>query len=233
MEDYLKAIYSLQTEDELVSTTSLASALDCTPASVTNMLQKLAELRLVNYTPYQGVRLAENGYRVALEVIRHHRLIELYLLQVLGFSWDTVHAEAERLEHVISEEFEDRIDAALGHPTIDPHGHPIPTKEGHLPSERVAPLSMVESGECVEVRQVSDRDPQTLRYLAGIGLFPEVRLRVLDRTTTGQIEIRIKGDDHRIAEDIAELVYVTALPPEEPRPDAGIPVADSEMNATK
>ncbi len=130
MEDYLKAIYSLQTDDELVSTTSLASALDCSPASVTNMLQKLADLGFVSYTRYQGVRLAENGSRVALEVIRHHRLIELYLLQVLGFSWDAVHAEAERLEHVISEEFEERIDAALGHPTIDPHGHPIPTKEG-------------------------------------------------------------------------------------------------------
>ncbi len=210
MEDYLKAIYTLQTDDELVSTTSLAAAMDCSPASVTNMLQKLSDLELVDYIPYQGVRLAENGCKIALEVIRHHRLIELYLMQVLGFGWDTVHAEADRLEHVISEEFEDRIDAALGHPTIDPHGHPIPTKEGHLTSEQISPLSKVRPGECVEVRQVSDRDPQTLRYLANIGLVPDVRLRVLDRSEPGQIGIRIEGDDHRITEGVARLVYVAS-----------------------
>lgn len=215
MEDYLKAIHSLQSQqDDLVSTTGLAAAMNCSPASVTNMLQKLSDLGLVDYVPYQGVRLAEEGCRIALEVIRHHRLIELYLMQVLGFGWDTVHAEADRLEHVISEEFEDRIDAALGHPTIDPHGHPIPTKEGHLASERVAPLSKVGTGECVEVRQVSDRDPQTLRYLAGIGIVPDVRLHVLDRSEPGQIGIRIEGDHHRIADRVAGLIYVASLTPE-------------------
>ena len=130
MEDYLKAIYQLAGSKSKVSTTRLAQHLTYSPASVTSMVQKLSQMKLLSYRPYQGVRLTAAGSKVALEVIRHHRLIELYLLQVLGYSWDKVHAEADRLEHVISEEFEERIDEALGFPTTDPHGDPIPTKDG-------------------------------------------------------------------------------------------------------
>ena len=132
MEDYLKVIYQFTSDKDKVSTSNLAQQMDCSPASVTNMLQKLAELKLVEYEPYQGVTLTPAGSKVALEILRHHRLIELYLADVLGYSWDKVHAEAEQLEHVISEEFEEKIDRALGHPTIDPHGDPIPTKEGKI-----------------------------------------------------------------------------------------------------
>ena len=135
MEDYLKAIYELssQAPSSRVSTSQLAEHMSCTPASVTNMLQKLSSLLLVRYVPYRGVTLTEAGERIALEVLRHHRLIELYLAEILGYSWDQVHDEADQLEHVISEEFEDRIDAALGYPARDPHGAPIPTKDGQIP----------------------------------------------------------------------------------------------------
>ena len=129
MEDYLKAIYQSASEVERVSTTRLAEKMSCSAASVTNMLQKLSELKLVSYEPYQGVILSPSGEKVALEIVRHHRLIELYLAEVLGYSWDKVHAEAEELEHVISEEFEEKIDQALGYPTTDPHGDPIPTRD--------------------------------------------------------------------------------------------------------
>ena len=154
MEDYLKAIYELSRGEERVSTSRVAERLECTPASVTNMLQKLSSLNLVEYARYRGVKLTSAGTKVALEVLRHHRLIELYLSEVLGYSWDKVHAEADRLEHVISEEFEDRIDEALGFPAKDPHGDPIPTKDyyrlyaafaGTQMAERPAPFLPVEN----------------------------------------------------------------------------------------
>lgn len=212
MEDYLKAIYQLGRFSEKVSTSALAAEMNCSPASVTNMLQKLSELKLVVYTPYRGVTLTPAGNKIALEVIRHHRLIELYLAEVLGYSWDKVHAEAERLEHVISEEFEDRIDAALGYPTQDPHGDPIPTKDGEVPSEVFETLWEIPSGETVQVRRVSDRNPEVLRYLASIGIRPEVRLVVKERAPfNGPVHVEMGSDEHSLSEELARQIYVSTV----------------------
>jgi DtxR family Mn-dependent transcriptional regulator len=179
VEDYLKAIYSLELELGKVTTTTLAEWLGVMPGSVTGMLKKLAGMGVVTYEPYRGVALTEEGRRVALEVIRHHRLVELYLTQVLGVPWDQVHDEAEKWEHVISEDIEERIDQFLGHPTADPHGAPIPARDGTVkPAPRV-PLATLAPGQSATVVEVSDRDPSLLRYAASLGLFPGVALRVV------------------------------------------------------
>lgn len=208
-EDYLKAIYQLASDGQKVSTSRLAEQIRCSAASVTNMLQKLSEMKLVKYTPYQGVTLTRAGCKIALEVIRHHRLIELYLAQVLGYSWDKVHAEAEELEHVISEEFEERIDLALGHPTIDPHGHPIPTKDGRIDLPQSRPLWEMSGGEWVRVQRVNDRDPEALRYLASIGVFPDVEFSVLKKAPfNGPIHISIDDSEHSLSEELARQIFV-------------------------
>lgn len=209
MEDYLKTIYQLDTCGGKVATSQLAQQMSCSAASVTNMLQKLSELKLVRYTPYQGVTLTEAGRKVALEVIRHHRLLETYLQEVLGYSWDKVHDEAEELEHVISEEFEDRIDKALGHPTRDPHGHPIPSKEGLVPTESFESLWDVADGRKVRVGLVSDRDPEVLRYLASIGIYPRVKISVVKKAPfNGPLRVQINETDHNLSEELARQIYV-------------------------
>lgn len=212
MEDYLKAIYLLAGDGEKVSTSRLAQRMSCSAASVTNMVQKLSELKLVRYRPYQGVKLTQAGRKVALEVVRHHRLLELYLAEVLGYTWDKVHDEAEELEHVISEEFEERIDAALGFPTRDPHGHPIPSKDGLLPADSNRCLWEVPGGEQVRVSRVSDQDPEALRYLASIGVYPEVRLHVIEKAPfNGPVEVRIDQARHSLSEELARKIFVTAV----------------------
>ena len=209
MEDYLKAIYQLTFTGQKVSTSQLAEKLECTAASVTNMLQKLSELKLVQYAPYQGVKLTSAGSKIALEVIRHHRLIELYLAEMLGFSWDKVHAEADKLEHVISEEFEEKIDEALGHPTRDPHGDPIPTKEGDVGQEDFDSLWEAQEGQKVTVRRVSDTDPEVLRYLASIGIYPKVTISLLKRDPFGgPLHIRIGSNQQTLSEELARQIYV-------------------------
>lgn len=209
MEDYLKAIYQLALNEDRVTTSGLAQRMQCSPASVTNMLQKLSQLKLVEYAPYQGVRLTPAGSRIALEVIRHHRLIELYLMEVLGYSWDQVHAEAEELEHVISEEFEERIDRALGYPTTDPHGDPIPTKDGRVNRQSSRSLWETSGEENVRIQRVSDRDPEALRYLASIGIFPEVEVRVLRKAPfNGPIEVAINETEHSLSEELARQIFV-------------------------
>ncbi len=211
MEDYLKAIYQSAGDDGKVSTSNLAQQMNCSPASVTNMLQKLSELKLVEYEPYQGVTLTLTGRNIALEILRHHRLIELYLADVLGYSWDKVHAEAEQLEHVISEEFEERIDQALGHPTIDPHGDPIPTKEGKITVPPLQPLWETPGGEKVKVCRVSDRDPEVLRYLATIGIFPDVEINVLKKSPfNGPIHVKINDSEHSLSEELANQIFVVS-----------------------
>lgn len=147
IEDYLKAIYVLQSEGESASTTNIAKALDVSSASVTNMLKRLAKMNLLEHESYKGAKLTPAGVKIALEVLRHHRLLELYLKEVMGYSWDEVHDEAENLEHHISEQFEDRIAELLNHPTHDPHGDPIPSKEGVMPE--MANLSILEADEKV------------------------------------------------------------------------------------
>lgn len=209
MEDYLKAIYLCSTDGQKVSTSTLAQRMHCSAASVTNMIQKLSELKLVSYRPYQGVLLSGAGEKVALEVIRHHRLIELYLADVLGYSWDKVHEEADKLEHVISEEFEDRIDQALGHPTRDPHGDPIPSKDGEV--EQVSRMALWDSrpGQRVKVERVSDRDPSVLRYLASIGIFPQVELDVLKKAPfNGPVHVRLDEEEHGLSEQLARQIFV-------------------------
>ena len=209
MEDYLKAIYLCSTDGRKVSTSALAAQMQCSAASVTNMIQKLSEMKLVSYQPYQGVRLSSAGEKVALEVLRHHRLIELYLAEVLGYSWDKVHEEADKLEHVISEEFEDRIDKALGHPTRDPHGDPIPSKDGEVEQVSHQLLWDAEPGQRVKVERVSDRDANVLRYLATIGIFPQVELDILTKAPfDGPVQVRLEDEEHGLSEQLARQIFV-------------------------
>src|SRR5881227_2903084 len=166
IEDYAKAIYALERRaGESVSTNALADRLRVTPGSASGMVKRLAELGLVEHEPYRGVQLTEDGRRVALEVIRHHRLLELYLVQSLGVPWDRVHEEAEVLEHVLSEELEEQIAAALGDPTHDPHGDPIPTRELKIEERQTTSLQSLCPGDKGRFTRVSDSDPEMLRFL--------------------------------------------------------------------
>src|SRR5207245_559616 len=172
MQDYLKAIFKLQQDRSAVSTSEIAARMHVSAASATSMVKRLARLRLVAHTPYHGFALTPAGERVALETIRHHRLLELYLSQYLGVSLDKVDGEAERLEHVLSEDVEARIAATLGNPTHDPHGDPIPAKDGTLHDVRHPTLQHLPVGEAGVVDRVSDRSPDLLRRLARLGVLP-------------------------------------------------------------
>jgi DtxR family Mn-dependent transcriptional regulator len=179
-QDYLKHIFDLTEGGQSASTNDLATRLGVKPASVTGMVQKLAsaEPPLVDYQKHQGVKLTPEGEQAALEVLRHHRLLESWLVQSLGYSWDEVHEEACRLEHVISEDFEARIDAALGHPARDPHGDPIPTAELVMPSDEALPLSSLRPTQQAVILRVNQKDPAFLRYLEEHGLVPGAQLEV-------------------------------------------------------
>lgn len=208
IEDYLKAIYSLQQQDGSASTSLLGERKGSKPGSVTGMIKKLAEMNLVVHTPYQGVQLTEAGEKIALEVIRHHRLIELYLVEALGYTWDEVHEEAERLEHHISEKLEARIAARLGHPTADPHGDPIPSLEGELPSSGTTSLADLPVPARARVVRVGDQNAERLRYLADLGLKPGVAIEVVDSAPfDGPVSIRIdeavRAIDRRMARSIS------------------------------
>lgn len=174
IQDYLKHIYELTENGESASTNALAKKLKISAPSVTGMIQKLASAKpaLVEYQKHQGVTLTKEGRRAALEVIRHHRLLEAWLVQTLGYSWDEVHEEAERLEHVISEDFEKRIAAAMGHPVRDPHGEPIPTADLKMPSDDSTPLSALRPNQTATVKRVNAADKDLLRYLDELGLVP-------------------------------------------------------------
>lgn len=173
VEDYLKIIYKLKKSGEKpdrVTTSLIAERMGVAAASVTNMVKRLADMKLLKHTPYRGVELTRAGEEKAIEIIRHHRLLELYLSRALGYPWDEVHAEADRLEHVISEEFEQRIDQILGHPTTDPHGEPIPTKQGKIRKSAYSRLSELEPGQPAVIRCVSDCSAEMLRYMDQLGL---------------------------------------------------------------
>jgi DtxR family Mn-dependent transcriptional regulator len=174
IQDYLKHIYELTERGETASTTALALQLNVKPASVTGMVQKLASSKpaLVEYQKHQGVTLTRAGRKAALEVIRHHRLIETWLVQTLGYSWDEVHKEAEQLEHVISEDFEARIAAALGYPERDPHGELIPTEDLTMPQDNSTPLSSLRQNQAATIQQVNAADTNLLRHLEDLGLIP-------------------------------------------------------------
>jgi len=209
MEDYLKAIYELG--EEGVTTQALADALKISPASVTGMLKKLAALKLVAYTRYQGAGLTPAGRQVALEVVRHHRLIETYLAQALGYGWHEVHDEAERLEHHISEAFEERIAELLGHPTHDPHGDPIPQRDGSIPDRPGQPLSEVAVGATIEIVRITKQEREVLRYLAEHNLRPGTVATVLAREPfAGPVLLQCEQGAVSLSSLLAEAVIVTA-----------------------
>ena len=213
VEDYLKSIYKLQhggAEKERVTTSVIADRMQVAAASATSMIKKLAEMHLLVYTPYQGVELTDAGERIALETIRHHRLIELYLAQALGYPWDQIDAEADRLEHAISEEFEDRIDKALGYPTIGAHGEPIPTKQGQIEDREYARLSELETGQPAIIRRVSDRNPEMLRYMEEIGLQLGTRVEVREKAPfSGPLQLKINADKVKsLGLEVANNIFV-------------------------
>ncbi len=226
VEDYLKTIYLLrqgQPNDTPVATSEIAERLGLTSATVTSMIQKLAqpELELLQYTPYQGVRLTPQGEKIALRVVRRHRLLELYLAERLGLGWDQVHEEAERLEHHISATLEERIADALGNPVVDPHGHPIPTADGEVINQMGTRLAALPPGEEAVILSVNDDDPELLRHMAARGMFPGVRLVVLEREPFGgSLHVRVgpahDAHDYTLGLAAAERVQVTAPPPAAP-----------------
>ena len=219
IEDYLKAIYQIQEEHdgEPVSTTRLAAHLGVASASVTGMLKRLSssEPKLVDYERYGGVTLTAEGLKSALEIIRHHRLLECYLSQMLGYSWDEVHAEAERLEHVISEDMEDRLAKALGNPLTDPHGDPIPDRDGNLHQPDYPSLADMPEGQPVEIRRVVGQEPELLRYLSEVGMVLTARVRIEYKAPfNGPVSLRIINSPAPVlalGREIAEKILVLPL----------------------
>jgi DtxR family Mn-dependent transcriptional regulator len=209
VQDYAKAIYTLEARDGTASTNDLAALLGVRPASVSGMLRKLAELGLVEHERYRGVRLTERGRRVALEVIRHHRLLELFLVESLGMTWDEVHAEAEVLEHALSEELEELIAAKLGDPTVDPHGDPIPSRELKVAETQAPALAELEPGEVATFVRISDSDPEMLRFLGGRGIVPGTKLEVVERQPfDGPVFVRVGKELHPLGATLARAMHV-------------------------
>jgi DtxR family Mn-dependent transcriptional regulator len=210
VEDYAKAIYALAARTgEPVTTTALAARLGVSPGSVTAMLKRMGEMKLVRHEPYHGVGLTPAGEKVALEVIRHHRLIESYLTEALGMPWDRVHDEAEVLEHYISEELERRISDALGDPSRDPHGDPIPSAELDLADEETVSLADLSPGRGATFTRVSDSDPAMLRYLAERGIRPGARLRVTgEQPFGGPLLVEVDGREHALGGGLADRMRV-------------------------
>lgn len=214
VEDYLKAIYDLERAGGVGSTTDIAARLDVAPASVSGMVQRLADQGLLHYARYKGVTLTAAGRKAALQTIRRHRVIESYLALVLGYPWDRVHDEAERLEHAASDELVERMAHAIGDPTTDPHGAPIPTRDGQVVESLRQPLATCDDGARVTVAGVSDRDADALRALGGLGLVPGTRLTVVaHRSVAGAVQVTIHGDaapdrECQVPVALAALVYV-------------------------
>ncbi len=211
IQDYLKSIYELTENGEVASTNALSKKLKISAPSVTGMIQKLASAKpaLVEYQKHQGVTLTKEGRKAALEVIRHHRLLEAWLVQTLGYSWDEVHEEAERLEHVISEDFERRIAAAMGHPVRDPHGELIPTADLKMPSDELTPLSALRPNQSATIKRVKASDPELLRYLEGLGLIPGTRIEVVDYSPFDHnLTIKVGRKTFVLGLNITSKVYV-------------------------
>jgi DtxR family Mn-dependent transcriptional regulator len=209
LEDYLKVIYVLEADGEKATTTAIAQALDVSNASVTNMLKKLAGMNLIVHESYKGAELSPAGKKVALEILRHHRLLELYLKEVMGYSWDEVHDEAEKLEHHISEQFEDRIAELLNHPTHDPHGDPIPTKDGVMPEKATLALNEADINTLYMVGRVRDQNPELLRYLEQQGVLPGVELTIIEKAPfDGPINLKIEGKLISLGFTIAQNIFL-------------------------
>jgi len=215
VEDYLKAVYSLTEREESASTSALAEALNVQPASVTGMVKRLAECGYLEHARYHGAKLTESGSREALRIIRRHRILETYLCTHLGYSWDDVHQEAERLEHAASDALIDRMAAILEHPSHDPHGAPIPTPSGEIERFESVTLNEVALGLAVQIRSVPDEDPARLRYLETLGLVPGARITVRERApfdgpTTVSVEARVNAEV--IGSDLADGIFVAPVP---------------------
>jgi DtxR family Mn-dependent transcriptional regulator len=209
MEDYLKALYRLQRDtEESVTTSALADALDVTAPTASSMLDTLEERDLVEREKYQGTKLTRDGETVALEVVRHHRLLETYLTEHLGFDWAQVHDEADRLEHHISEEFERRVAAALDDPEVDPHGDPIPGESLEPLEEDSDALGAHDPGDEVVVERVSDRDPEELAYLSEHGIRPGERLEIIDIAPIGMMTVAVTDEEVTLPDRITELIFV-------------------------
>ena len=211
-EDYLKAIYELELAGGAASTNDIAQRLSFAPASVTGMIRRLAEHGLLAYERYRGVTLTSAGRKVALRTLRRHRIIESYLVETLGYRWDNVHDEAERLEHAASEELIDKMAAAIGEPVVDPHGAPIPTREGVVDETQYCSLADLGPGHRVGVVRVSDDDPEVLRYLASIGIMPGVTIAVLAcEPFDGPITLSIASERISIGAPLAAKVMVDMI----------------------
>lgn len=210
-EDYLKAVYEIGRTGDAVATTDLAHQLGLAAASISGMARRLADAGLLTHEPYHGVRLTLAGRRTALRTIRRHRVIEAYLVRALGYSWDEVHPEAERLEHSASDELVDRMAASIGEPTTDPHGAPIPTRDGVVDDAPSLSLASVDVDETVNVLGVSDEDPEMLRHLASLGLVPGASVTVRERAPfAGPVSVDVGRVREHIGLPLAERVLVTA-----------------------
>jgi len=214
VEDYLKAIYELERSGNPAGTTEIAAALRIAPASVSGMVRRLAEQGLIAHEPYRGARLTDDGRRAALRTIRRHRVIEAYLAQALGYPWDGVHDEAERLEHAASDDLVDRMAAAIGEPETDPHGAPIPARDGTVDERRLASLDDLPDGAEARVQRVEDDDPDRLRYLGELGIRPGARVRIVERAPYGgPITVQVARARRQVGPELARHVLVT--PPAE------------------
>lgn len=208
IEDYLKNIFKLQQEASPVVTSAIADRMAISGASATSMIKKLAQLGLLAYTPYKGVVLSRRGEKVALEIIRHHRLLELYLNQKMGIDWDKVDAEAEELEHVLSEELEAVLDKALGYPTLDPHGDPIPAKDGAIIEAKEIVLVALEAGRATRITRVLQDDPSVLRYLGERGFFPDTPIEVLEQSPlAGTVTLLVNGERRTLGREVASRIF--------------------------
>jgi len=207
VEDYLKAIYHLSSQGGFATTSDIAAMLEVAPPSVSGMMKRLSETGLIEHVPYRGVQLTHQGRHAALQMIRRHRILEVYLTQQLGYDWGDVHAEAERLEHAVSEKLIDRMAGALGDPRYDPHGAPIPTATGEIEEAELVTLAAAAVGATLLLRQVGDENPDRLRYLAEQGLTPGIRLTVIERQPfNGPVTVRIGQDTRVVGQELALLL---------------------------
>jgi DtxR family transcriptional regulator, Mn-dependent transcriptional regulator len=213
VEDYLKTIYQLSATGEPVGTSAIAERLGIAPGSVTGMLKRLGQQGLIDHERYQGASLTDKGRREAIRMIRRHRILELFLVEVLGYTWDQVHEEAERLEHAASDDLVDRMAHVLGDPEADPHGHPIPAAGAPFRPADLPNLADLQVGERAVLRRVSDEDPEALRYLARLNLIPGVRLQVLERMPLrGPLRIQVEDAEEVIGLELAARLCVERDP---------------------
>ena len=208
VEDYLKTIYTLSEAGEPATTTGIAEAMALAAPSVSGMVKRLAEAGLLEHLPYKGVTLTEDGRRAALRMLRRHRLIEAYLVKFLGYSWDTVHDEAERLEHAVSDDLIERMARALGNPRVDPHGDPIPTADGRMVEVAAVPLPDVAVGETVIIARVDSGSAERLRWLGEAGLVPGVEVTVREvQPFSGPITLDVGAEQRIVGHDLAQQLH--------------------------